>query len=140
VSLPISRGLELDDLKDPFQPKTFYDSINFCCAYLQISQMESYNTSVQSPKAVQTAALSCTQPPYCDYYPSSHRKHSGTTWARPSWNTNSANKFQEHWEVRGVLPHLQTSCTSDRMKLTEVLAFLSVLHQLVQNSKQNIIR
>jgi len=28
VSLPIAGGLELDDLKDPFQPKPFYDSMS----------------------------------------------------------------------------------------------------------------
>ena len=27
VSLPIAGGLELDDLKGPFQPKPFYDSM-----------------------------------------------------------------------------------------------------------------
>ena len=28
VSLPIAGALELDDLKDPFQPKTLYDSLS----------------------------------------------------------------------------------------------------------------
>ena len=27
VSLPIAGGLELDDLKDPLQPESFYDSM-----------------------------------------------------------------------------------------------------------------
>ena len=27
MSLPIAEGLELDDLKGPFQPKPFYDSL-----------------------------------------------------------------------------------------------------------------
>ena len=27
MSLPIAEGLELDDLKGPFQPKPFYDSV-----------------------------------------------------------------------------------------------------------------
>jgi len=27
MTLPMAVGLELDDLEDPFQPKSFYDSV-----------------------------------------------------------------------------------------------------------------
>jgi len=41
VSLPIAGGLELDDLKDPFQPKPFYDLV-----FLQYPRKDISNSCV----------------------------------------------------------------------------------------------